>query len=192
MSFRNRLVLSRLVLPAVLSALAVLAGCGSGSNSACHLPAERLATLISMAPMFSVWVGRGTGAGRFRWLVPSRPAVAPAGPYRRRTMDFVDNSSAAPASAVGTNSTYSVGADGRGTASLYITPSGGTPFESFTGFRSDFEFAWADHPVRQQSGPAAARSTCSPVRSRRVRSPSSLSPSAISGGDLRTAPSFPP
>ena len=51
-----------------------------------------------------------------------------AGTISGGTVDFDDPSLIAPGSAIGSNSTYNIDKDGRGTANLLITPTGGTAF----------------------------------------------------------------
>jgi hypothetical protein len=124
MSLRNRLVL-----PIILSSLAVLAGCGSSTNKVVPPPSGAFSnTDLNGTYTFSVAGSDVNGpmsiAGSFTACGCS------AGTISGGAVDFDD-----PAlpnafnSAVGTNSTYSITADGRGTASLFITPSGLTPFE---------------------------------------------------------------
>lgn len=133
MSFRSRLVLPgfvlpRLVLPIILSSLAVLAGCGSSSNSVVPPPSGAFGnTDLNGTYTFSV---EGADVNGPMSIAGSFTACGcTGGTISTGTVDFFDPALAAPASAVGSNSTYSVGADGRGTANLYITPSGGTPFK---------------------------------------------------------------
>ena len=134
MSFCSRLVLPgfvlpRLVLPIILSSLAVLAGCGSSSNSVVPPPSGAFGnTDLNGTYTFSVEGSDVNGpmsiAGTFTACGCSGGTISGG------TVDFYDALPViAPGSAVGSNSTYSVGADGRGTANLYITPSGGTPFK---------------------------------------------------------------
>jgi hypothetical protein len=124
MSLRNRLVL-----PIILSSLAVLAGCGSSTNSVVAPPSGAFSnTDFSGTYTFSVAGQDVNGpmsiAGSFTACGCSGGTISGG------AADFDDPALlASPNSAIGTNSTYSITADGRGTANLFITPSGGTAFE---------------------------------------------------------------
>jgi hypothetical protein len=123
MSLRNRLVL-----PIILSSLAVLAGCGSSTNSPVPPPSGAFSnTDFSGTYTFSVEGSDGNGpmsiAGSFT------ACGCTGGTISAGTVDFFDAALAAPASAVGTNSTYSITSDGRGSAKLSITPTGGLAFD---------------------------------------------------------------
>src|SRR5580658_11009724 len=123
MSLRNRLVL-----PIILSSLAVLAGCGSSTNSVVAPPSGAFSnTDFSGTYTFSVAGQDVNGpmsiAGSFTACGCSGGTIS-AG-----AVDFDDPVLLAPESAVGTNSTYSITADGRGTADLFVTPTGGTVFQ---------------------------------------------------------------
>jgi hypothetical protein len=128
MSLRNRLVL-----PIVLSSLAVLAGCGSSTNSVVPPPSGAFSnTDFNGTYTFSVAGSDVNGpmsiAGSFTACGCSGGTISGG------TADFFDSALPAPGSAIGTNSTYKITSDGRGTADLFITPSGGTAFQV------DFDF----------------------------------------------------
>jgi len=128
MSLRNRIVL-----PMILSALAVLAGCG-GSSSSNPVPPPSGAfsnTSFNGTYTFSV-LGEDIGTGNGSPFAMSGTLTAcgcTAGTISAGTVDIIDNTGTAPAAAIGSNSVYSVTQDGRGFAQLFITPTGGTVFE---------------------------------------------------------------
>ena len=132
MSLRNRPVLPGLVLPIILASLAVLAGCGGGTNSAVPPPSGAFSnTNFNGTYVLSV-LGADIGSGNGSFFAMAGTVTAcgcSGGTISGGTIDLVDNTGAAPASAVGTNSTYSISKDGRGFAKLLITPTGGTAFE---------------------------------------------------------------
>jgi len=117
---------NRLVLPIVLSGLAALAGCSS-SNSVQPPPSGAFSnTDFNGTYTFSV---EGSDANGIFMMAGSLTACGcTAGTISGGTVDFDDASGVAPASAIGNNSTYHITADGRGTANLSITPTGGTEF----------------------------------------------------------------
>ncbi|MGA2345377.1 MAG: hypothetical protein ABSF93_05190 [Candidatus Sulfotelmatobacter sp.] len=122
MSLRNRLVL-----PILLSGLAALAGCGS-TNSAVPPPSGAFSnTDFSGTYTFSIEGSDPNGgmsiAGSFVACGCTGGTIAAGG-----VVDFDDASLVAPGSAIGGNSTYGIQKDGRGTANLFITPTGGTAF----------------------------------------------------------------
>ena len=127
MSLRNRLVL-----PMILSALAVLAGCGGSSSNPAPPPSGAFSnTSFNGTFTFSV-LGEDIGLGNGSPFAMSGTLTAcgcTAGTISAGTVDIIDNTGTASASAIGSNSVYSVTQDGRGFAQLFITPTGGTVFE---------------------------------------------------------------
>lgn len=121
MSLRNRLVL-----PIILSGLAALAGCGS-TNSVVPPPSGAFSnTDFNGTYTFSV---EGSDVNGILTMAGSFTACGcTAGTISGGTVDFDDPSLIAPGSAIGSNSTYNIDKDGRGTANLSITPTGGTAF----------------------------------------------------------------
>jgi len=121
MSLRNRLVL-----PIVLSGLAVLAGCGS-TNSVVPPPTGAFSnTDFNGTYTFSV---TGSDVNGPMSVAGSLTACGcTGGTISGGAVDFDDSLLVAPGSAVGNNSIYSISKDGRGTAKLFITPTGGTAF----------------------------------------------------------------
>jgi hypothetical protein len=128
MSLRNRIVL-----PVILFALAVLAGCG-GSSSSNPVPPPSGAysnTNFNGTYTFSV-LGEdvGTGSGSPFAMSGSLTACGcSAGTISAGTVDLIDDTGIASAAAIGSNSVYSISQDGRGFGKLFITPTGGTAFE---------------------------------------------------------------
>ena len=127
MSLRNRLVL-----PIILSSLAVLAGCGSGTSNPTPPPSGSFSnTNFNGVYTFSVLgedAGSGTGSA-FAMAGSLTACGCTAGTISGGSVDLADNIGTAPAAAIGSNSTYSISKDGRGFARLFITPTGGTVFE---------------------------------------------------------------
>ena len=118
MSFRNRLVL-----PIILSALAILAGCGSGTHNPVPPPTGGFSnTNFNGIYTFSVFGTDGTtyaAAGSFTACGCSGGTISGG------TVDLIDATSGAPlvatSSTITSSSTYSITADGRGSAKLAIT-----------------------------------------------------------------------
>ena len=127
MSLRNRLALLF-----ALSTLAVLAGCGSGSSNPVAPPTGGFSnTNFNGTYTFSVLgadAGNGTGSA-FAMAGSFTACGCTAGTISGGTVDLVDNTGPAPASTVGSNSTYSITKDGRGFAKLMITTTANTSFE---------------------------------------------------------------
>jgi hypothetical protein len=119
MSLRNRQVLSRLVLPVILSSLAVLAGCGSSNNAVAPPTGAFSNTDFSGTYTFSS-AGQDVN-GAFVMAGSLTACGCTGGTISGGTVDFDDASGIAPGSTIGTNSTYNITADGRGTARLFIT-----------------------------------------------------------------------
>jgi hypothetical protein len=121
MSLRNRLVL-----PIILSSLAVLAGCSS-SNSVVPPPSGAFSnTDFSGTYTFSV-SGQDPAPGPFMMAGSFTACGCAKGTISGGTVDFDDAVlGIAPAAAVGASSTYNIDKDGRGTANLLITPTGTT------------------------------------------------------------------
>ncbi|MGP0020576.1 MAG: hypothetical protein ACLPHP_18550 [Candidatus Sulfotelmatobacter sp.] len=131
MSLRNRLVL-----PIILSGLAALAGCGS-TNSVVPPPSGAFSnTDFSGTYTFSV---EGSDVNGPFMMVGSLTACGcTGGTISGGTVDFDDAINGVPnilpGSAIGSNSTYNIDKDGRGTANLVITPTGGTAFPATVAF----------------------------------------------------------
>jgi hypothetical protein len=123
MSLRNRLVL-----PIILSGLAALVGCGS-SNSVIPPPSGAFGnTDFSGTYTFSV-SGSDSSEAPMMMAGSFTACGCTAGTISGGTVDFDDAvNGIAPGSAIGGNSTYNIQKDGRGTANLIITPTGGTAF----------------------------------------------------------------
>jgi hypothetical protein len=124
MSFRNCLVL-----PIILSSLAVLAGCGSGTKNPTAPPAGAFSnTNFNGTYTFSV-LGFDANSSEFAMAGSLTACGCAAGTISGGSVDVVDNTGTDSAAALGSNSTYSITSDGRGFARLLITPTGGTAFE---------------------------------------------------------------
>ena len=123
MSLRNRLVL-----PILLSGLAVLAGCGS-SNSVVPPPTGAFSN-TDFTGIYTFSVSGTDSSGAPMMMAGSLTACGcTAGTISGGTADFDDGvNGPAPGSSIGSNSTYNILKDGRGTANLFITPTGGTAF----------------------------------------------------------------
>jgi len=125
MSLRNRLVL-----PIIVSALAVLAGCGgSGTSNPTPPPSGAFSnTNFNGAYTFSVLGANASGTFAMAGTLTACGCIA--GTISGGSVDLVDSvPTVYAAAAIGSNSTYSISKDGRGFAKLSITPTGGTAFE---------------------------------------------------------------
>lgn len=119
MSSRNRLVLPRLVLPVILSALAVLVGCGSSTNAV--PPPTGAFSNTDFNGTYTFSVAGADPNGIFMMAGSLTACGCTGGTISGGTVDFDDASGIAPGSTIGTNSTYKITPDGRGTARLFIT-----------------------------------------------------------------------
>jgi hypothetical protein len=119
MSLRNRFVL---VLVAVT--LAVLLGCGSGAHNPVPPPSGGFSdTDFNGTYTFSV---SGQDANGIFAMAGSLVACGcSAGTISSGTVGLEDITGAAPGSTIGSNSTYSISTDGRGSARLMITTTAG-------------------------------------------------------------------
>jgi hypothetical protein len=108
---------NRLVLPIILSALAIMAGCSSSSNTATPPPSGKFSiSNVNGSYAFST-IGTDSAGAPFS-LAGSLQANG-NGSITGGTMDLNDASSTAPLSAVAiTGGSYTVTADGRGRATL--------------------------------------------------------------------------
>ncbi len=123
MSLRNRLVL-----PIILSGLAVLAGCGS-SNSVVPPPSGAFSD-TDFSGTYTFSVNGFDSSNQPLMMAGSFTACGcTKGTISGGTVDYDDGvNGLAPGAAIGNNSTYNILKDGRGTADLFITPTGGTEF----------------------------------------------------------------
>ena len=129
----------------------------------------------------------GTGAGSYFAMAGSITACGcTGGTISGGTIDLVDNSGVAPASAVGTNSTYAISKDGRGFAQLFITPTGGTQLE----IDVDFVLTSSSHGLITRFDNNGAGSGTIDLQPSVVAQTSIASAYAysISGGDLANDP----
>ena len=120
---------NRLVLPIILSSLAALAGCGSGTKNPTAPPAGAFGnTNFNGTYTFSI-LGFDASSSEFAMAGSLTACGCAAGTISGGSVDVVDNTGTDSAAALGSNSTYSITSDGRGFARLFITPTGGTAFE---------------------------------------------------------------
>lgn len=121
MSLRNRLVL-----PILFSGLAALVGCGN-SNSVVPPPTGAFSN-TDFSGIYTFSVSGSDSSGGTMVMAGSLTACGcTAGTIAGGTVDIDDSvNGPAPGSAIGSNSTYDIQKDGRGTATLIITPTGGT------------------------------------------------------------------
>ena len=124
MSLRNRLVL-----PIILSSLAVLAGCGSSTKNPTPPPAGAYSnTNLNGTYTFSV-LGFDANNSEFAMAGSITACGCSAGTISGGTVDLVDNTGTDSATPLGTNSSYSITSDGRGFAKLFVAPTGIPSFE---------------------------------------------------------------
>jgi hypothetical protein len=120
---------NRLVLPIILSSLAVLAGCGSSTKNPTAPPGGAFSnTNFNGNYTFSV-LGFDANSSEFAMAGSLTACGCAAGTISGGSVDVVDNTGTDSAAALGSNSTYSITSDGRGFARLFIAPTGGTAFE---------------------------------------------------------------
>jgi len=117
MSLRNRLVL-----PVVLSTLALLVGCGSSTNNPVAPPSGAF-TNTDFSGTYTFSVSGADDNGAFMMAGSLTACGCTAGTISGGTVDYDDPSVIAPASTVGSG-TYNVTADGRGTAIISVTVAG--------------------------------------------------------------------
>ena len=124
MSLRNRLVL-----PIILSSLAVLAGCGSSTKNPTPPPAGAYSNSnLNGTYTFSV-LGFDANNSEFAMAGSITACGCSAGTISGGTVDLVDNTGTDSATPLGTNSSYSITSDGRGFAKLFVAPTGIAAFE---------------------------------------------------------------
>ena len=120
MSLRNRIVL-----PVILSALAILAACGGSSSSTPTPPPSGGFTNSNFNGTYTFSFA-GSDINRAIFTVSGSLVACgcTGGTISSGTVDFVDPLNLDTAMAIGSNSTYHISSDGRGTAKLMV-PSGG-------------------------------------------------------------------
>jgi len=126
MSLRNRLVL-----PVILSALAVLAGCGGGGSISNPTPPPSGGfTNSNFNGTYTFSIAGANGNGIFAMAGTLVACGCSSGTIASGTVDLNDPANGAiVAATIGNNSVYSITTDGRGTAQLFITPIGGSQTE---------------------------------------------------------------
>jgi hypothetical protein len=133
MSLRNRPVLPRLVLPIILSSLAVLAGCGSSTPSATPPPSGS----FSKSDLNGTYVFSTSGSDGSGYLFTMAGTITADGNggISGGTIDINDSDIqlSAPVQlfgqAISASSNYTVGVDGRGKINLVNTPLGTIVFD---------------------------------------------------------------
>lgn len=131
MSLRNRPVLSRLVLPVILSSLVVLAGCGSSSPSATPPPSGSFSVSdLNGTYVFSTSGSDSSGTASFFTMAGTITADGKGG-ISGGTIDINDSNGLIQAfgQSISASSNYSVGVDGRGKINLMNTPLGTITFD---------------------------------------------------------------
>ncbi len=122
------LLRNRLVLPVILAGLAVLAGCGNGPVHVTPPPTGAFSnTNLNGTYTFSV-LGADAN-GQFAMAGSFTACGCAQGTISGGTVDLVDKAGIAPASAIGSNSTYNISQDGRGLARLMITTTASVALE---------------------------------------------------------------
>jgi hypothetical protein len=175
MSLRNRLVL-----PVILFALAVLAGCGSSTSNPVPPPTGGFSnTNFNGTYTFSVLGQDGNGtfamAGSLVACGCANHTIASG------TVDLLDPVPlVAPGSTIGSGSTYNITPDGRGTANLVVTNSG---LGLSTTIEVDFVLTSSSHGliIYSGGGPAGGGSASGTI---------DLQPTAVTQGSLANAYSF--
>jgi hypothetical protein len=123
MSVRNAIVLLL-----ALSTVSLLVGCGSGTNHATPPPSGGFSN-TDFSGTYTFSVSGSDQSGTFAMAGSLVACGCAAGTIASGNVDLVDPILLAPASTIGSNSTYSITSDGRGFAKLMITPTGGTVIE---------------------------------------------------------------
>lgn len=122
MSFRNRLVL-----PMVLSSLAILVGCGSSSNSATPPPTGGFTNSNLKGTYVFSFSGTDAVNGSFFTMVGSMTADGSGGISSGTVVDIADPAYGVLASQAISGGSYKITADGRGNGTLN-TAASSTPF----------------------------------------------------------------
>jgi hypothetical protein len=121
---------TRLILPAILSSLAVLAGCGSGtSNPVVTPPPSGTFSNSNFNGTYTFSVAGVDGSGIFSMAGSLVACGCSQGTISSGTVDVLDPATPTSGAAIGSNSVYSISADGRGSARLFYTPVGGSVSE---------------------------------------------------------------
>lgn len=124
MSLRNRLVL-----PAILSLVAILAGCGGSGTSNPTPPPSGGFSNTNFNGTYTFSVAGANGSGIFAMAGTLVACGCSQGTISSGTVDLDDPSLTTGAATLGSNSTYHITSDGRGIAKLMVTPTTGSGFE---------------------------------------------------------------
>lgn len=126
---------TRLTLPVILSALAVLAGCGGNSSVNVTPPPSGGFSNTNFNGTYTFSIAgsdlvQTTGnSGVFAMAGSLVACGCSQGTISSGTVDVFDLNGPVPGATISSSSSYSITADGRGQAALMITPISGTPFE---------------------------------------------------------------
>src|SRR4051812_38315760 len=121
----------RFILPVILSSLAVLAGCGGGGNNVKPPtpPPSGAFSNSNFNGTYTFSVAGSNTAGIFTMAGTLVACGCTQGTISSGVVDVNDPTGPAVGATIGNNSTYDITSDGRGSARLFITPSGGAAFE---------------------------------------------------------------
>jgi len=122
---------NRLFLPIILSALTVLAGCGSGGSGVSRPtpPPSGGFSNSNFNGTYTFSVAGANGNGVFAMAGTLVACGCNNGVISSGTVDINDPTGPVIAAALAPNSAYSISTDGRGTAQLFITPTGSSTLE---------------------------------------------------------------
>jgi len=121
---------NRLFLPVILSALAILAGCGGGSGISHPTPPPSGGFSNSnLNGTYTFSVAGANVNGVFGMAGTLVACGCSQGSISSGIVDVNDPTGPLIAAAIGNNSVYNITTDGRGTAQLFITPTGNSTFE---------------------------------------------------------------
>jgi len=179
---------TRTVVPAIFSALAILAGCGGGSRAPQPTPPPSGAfSNTSLNGTYTFSVTGANGNGIFAMAGTLVACGCSQGTISSGTVDLNDPLGPAAAATIGGNSTYRITSDGRGTARLFIT-AGTVPLNEID---LDFVLSSSSHGVVIRFDSAGTGSGTIDLQTAGVTAAALVStPYAffLSGGDLNNTP----
>jgi hypothetical protein len=124
MSVRNGIILL-----VALSALLLLAACGGSSAHNATPPPAGSFSNTNLSGTYTFSVSGVNGNGIFAMAGSLVACGCAGGTISSGTVDFDDPTGSAPASTIGSTSSYSITSDGRGFAKLFITTAASVTFE---------------------------------------------------------------